>query len=169
MKLETKMRLQTKKAEIVICAINAFLIIFMIVYLIHAFYGRKEGVSSVSDDAAALTASASEVDDALTNVYVALIANTVVSLGNDKCMYFGNDGNFDGFFDESNPDVSGYSYEVVSMSDSNDEDGAVAAVNIYNGDKTKYVQYKMVYGGSSDSPELRLLYPRTGASFAIEV
>ena len=76
--------------------------------------------------------------------------------------------NFD-FFDEKEINVNGYQYEVIGVKDNADQDGAVAIVNVYNKDKTKYVQYKLVYGGTEENPELLLMYPKTGKTYEISI
>lgn len=163
------MKSKAKKFEICICVLNVILIIFMIVYLFHTFAGRKE-VSSLNGDVGENTEfSFAEADDALTNVYVTLIKGTNVSISKDKKMHFGTDGDFEGFFDEKEADVKGYHYEVIGVTDDNDQDGAVAFVNVYNKDKSKYVQYKLVYGGTSEEPELLLMYPETGKTYTLEL
>ena len=63
-------------------------------------------------------------------------------------------------------DVEGYSYEIIGITDEDEQDGAVAKVNIYNKDKSKFVQYKLLFGEKS---ELLLLYPETGKIFTIEL
>ncbi len=80
-------------------------------------------------------------------------------------MYFGNDGDYKGFFDEKNTNVNDYSYEVIGIGNNTNKDGAVANVNIYNKARTKYVQYKLVYGGTSENPKLLLMYPGTGKTY----
>ena len=52
------------------------------------------------------------------------------------------------------------------MKSLDEQDGAVAKVNIYNKDKSKFVQYKLLFGEKS---ELLLLYPETGKIFTIEL
>ena len=165
---ELKMKLKFKKFEIFICILNVILILFMFVYLFHAFIGRKEVPAS---NAASTNTefSFNEADDALTNVYVTLIKGTNVSIGKGKKLHFGTDGDFEGFFDEKEINVNGYQYEVIGVKDNADQDGAVAIVNVYNKDKTKYVQYKLVYGGTEENPELLLMYPKTGKTYEISI
>lgn len=160
---------KSKKFEIIVCIINVILIVFMIVYLFNAFVGKKDSTSSNSHGAADTDFSFEEADDALTNVYVTLIKGTNVNIGKDKHMHFGNNGDYEGFFDEKDTNVKGYSYEVIGATDNFAQDGAVASVNIYNKDRSKFVQYKLVYGGTSENPELLLMYPKTGKTYSLEL
>lgn len=104
----------------------------------------------------------------MADVYTTLIKGTNVNISNDKQMHFGTDGTFSGFFDENSTDVEGYSYEVQGITNDADQNGVVAIVNIYNQDRSQYVQYHLVYGGNSDEPELLLQYPGSGKTYALE-
>lgn len=169
MKSKSKQLTKIKQFELIVCIINVILIVFMIVYLFHAFVGKKDNTSSNSPGATDTEFSFEEADDALTNVYVTLIKGTNVNISKDKHMHFGNNGEYEGFFDENDTNVKGYSYEVIGAVDNSAQDGAVATVNIYNKDRSKFVQYKLVYGGTSKKPELLLMYPKTGKTYSLEL
>lgn len=157
-----KSKSKSKKFEIGVCILNIILIIVMIGYLFHAFAGKN--TVEVDDT----EFSFDEANDAMADVYTTLIKGTNVNISNDKQMHFGTDGTFSGFFDENSTDVEGYSYEVLGITNDVDQNGAVAIVNIYNQDRSQYVQYHLVYGGNSDEPELLLQYPGSGKTYALE-
>ena len=163
-----KSKSKSKKFEIGVCILNIILIIVMIVYLFHAFAGKKEVATSNADMVDDTEFSFDEANDAMADVYTTLIKGTNVNISNDKQMHFGTDGTFSGFFDENSTDVEGYSYEVQGITDDADQNGAVAIVNIYNQDRSQYVQYHLVYGVKSDEPELLLQYPESGKTYALE-
>lgn len=165
-----KSKSKSKKFEISVCILNIILIIVMIGYLFHAFAGKKEVATSNADTVKVddTEFSFDEANDAMADVYTTLIKGTNVNISNDKQMHFGTDGTFSGFFDENSTDVEGYSYEVWGITNDADQNGAVAIVNIYNQDRSQYVQYHLVYGGNSDEPELLLQYPGSGKTYALE-
>lgn len=156
---------RSKKFETVVCVLNIILMVFMVVYLLNAFAGKKSGSPNMEQEVSADSAMES-ANDAMVDVYTTLIKGTSVKIDNDKQMHFGVDGDFNGFFDKDNSDVEGYSYEIIGITDEDEQDGAVAKVNIYNKDKSKFVQYKLLFGEKS---ELLLLYPETGKIFTIEL
>lgn len=55
---------------------------------------------------------------------------------NNILFEFGNNGVYNGFFDNQNKNVSGYKYEIVSLGDN-------FYVNIYNKEETAAVQYRI--------------------------
>lgn len=95
--------------------------------------------------------------------YATLLQGSTVNLDDTKVMHFEIDGSFDGFFDTDNPDVKGYSYEVISLEDNSAP--YVANVNIYNKDKTSVVQYKLSFDEDSN---MQLYYPETDQNFKLE-
>lgn len=156
---------RSKKFETVVCVLNIILMIFMVVYLLNAFVGKKSSSPNMEPEVSA-DSTMDSADDAMVDVYTTLIKGTSVKIDNDKWMYFGVDGDFNGFFDKDNSDVEGYSYEIIGITDEDEQDGAVAEVHIYNIDKSKFVRYKLLFGENS---ELLLLYPETGKTFTIEI
>lgn len=156
---------RSKKFETVVCVLNIILMIFMVVYLLNAFAGKKSSSPNMEPEVSA-DFTMDSADDALVDVYTTLIKGTSVKIDNDKRMYFGVDGDFSGFFDKDNSNVEGYSYEIIGITNGDEEDGAVAEVNIYNKDRSKFVRYKLLFGENS---ELLLLYPETGKKFTIEI
>lgn len=156
---------RSKKFETVVCVLNIILMIFMVVYLLNAFVGKKSSSPNMEPEVSA-DSTMDSADDAMVDVYTTLIKGTSVKIDNDKRMYFGVDGDFNGFFDKDNSDVEGYSYEIIGITDEDEQDGAVAEVHINNIDKSKFVRYKLLFGKNS---ELLLLYPETGKTFTIEI
>lgn len=63
--------------------------------------------------------------------------------------HFGNDGKYSGFFDDSNPNVTDYTYEITT-------DAENTVLNIYNDDDTAMVSYYLVF--SDDYEEVTLIY-----------
>ena len=132
--------LESRKFKIAVGVINVCLIIGLAAYLIFSLIS-KERMSVSNQDIAAKEYSADDPDaamedaeDKMLSVYATLLQGSTVNLDDTKVMHFEIDGSFDGFFDTDNPDVKGYSYEVISLEDNSAP--YVANVNIYNKDKT---------------------------------
>lgn len=96
-----------------------------------------------------------EASGQMASVYYTLIQGSYAEMGDGTNLQFGIDGNFSGFFDTSHPDVSGYTYEVLAPSEEENAEYE-ANVNIYNADKSSYVQYKLLFDENSN---MQLYYP----------
>lgn len=167
----------SKKFKAVIGILNICLIIGLASYLIVSFVSRNSGSSTTTITAESYSvddpeSAMADAEDKMMNTYSILLGGCTAKLSDDKVMYFGVDGSFEGFFDDENPDVSGYTFEAVSLDEG--ESDYVANVNIYNKDKTSYVQYKLYFGTSeNDNAEdtessMCLFYPKTEQVIALE-
>lgn len=157
---------ERKGFKVAVGAINVCLIIGMVFYLFVVYVERNvvgnninsgttgsvEGKEYTEEDIANVMDAA---DDQLVNVYYTLIQGSYAEIGDNASMQFGIDGKFSGFFDADHPDVSGYTYEVLAPLEA-DNAGCEANVNIYNSDKSSYVQYKLLFDENSN---MQLYYP----------
>lgn len=156
--------MEKKGFKTAVCVVNVCLIFGLIFYLILVYVERNGLVNSESalsvegkeymevDAANAMDAAA----DQMVSVYYTLLQGSHADIGDDKNLQFGIDGNFSGFFDMEHPDVSGYTYEVLGLSESEEDNaGYEANVNIYNPDKSAYVQYKLLF---DDNLNMQLYY-----------
>lgn len=163
--------LESRKFKIAVGVINICLIIGLTAYLIFSLVS-KERMSALNQDIAVAAkeysaddpdAAMEDAEDKMLSVYATLLQGSTVNLDDTKVMYFEIDGSFDGFFDTDNPDVKGYSYEVISLEDNSAP--YVANVNIYNEDKTAVVQYKLSFDEDSN---MQLYYPEIDQNFKLE-
>lgn len=100
-----------------------------------------------------------EADKSMVGVYEALIRGTSFDCGNGVKFEFGFEGEYAGFFDAKNKEVTGYSYEVVVG------DGKTLNLRIYNEDKTRYVEYAMKFNADGN---ILLTYPGTDQAFLLK-
>ncbi|MBR2045001.1 MAG: hypothetical protein IJ958_02565 [Agathobacter sp.] len=100
-----------------------------------------------------------EADKSMVGVYEALIRGTSFDCGNGVKFEFGLEGEYAGFFDAKNKDVTGYSYEVATG------DEKTLKLRIYNEDKTRYVEYAMKFNSDGN---ILLTYPGTDQAFLLE-
>ena len=163
--------LESRKFRIAVGVINVCLIIGLTAYLVFSLI-NKERVSVSNQDIAVVAKEYSvdhpdtamkDAEDTMLGVYATLLQGSTVNLDDTKAMHFEIDGSYDGFFDTDNPDVKGYSYEVISLDDSSTS--YVANVNIYNEDKTSVVQYKLSF---DENQNMQLYYPETDQNFKLE-
>lgn len=170
--------LESRKFKIAVGVINICLIIGLTAYLIFSLVS-KERMSALNQDIAVVAkeysaddpdAAMEDAEDKMLSVYATLLQGSTVNLDDTKVMYFEIDGSFDGFFDTDNPDVKGYSYEVISLEDNSAP--YVANVNIYNEDKTAVVQYKLSFDEDKlsfdEDSNMQLYYPEIDQNFKLE-
>lgn len=168
--MEKNTRSKSSNEKKGLTVLKVFIIVGLVALLIAANFKRNEEIEQ--NDVAPLEYSdteqvdtMAEAEDSMSNVYAALIQNSVAKLDESKQMYFGTDKKFDGYFNEEYPEVHGYTYEVTSL-EGNDEDAQFEAnVSVYNEDKSKCVQYKLCF---SDEAALQLYCPETEVYVALE-
>ncbi|MDD3417533.1 MAG: hypothetical protein PHY47_26675 [Lachnospiraceae bacterium] len=160
--------LESKGFKNAIKIMNICLIVGLVSYLIFAIASRA-GSGNGMNNAKELSVSGkeytetevasadAEATDQMTNVYYALIQGSYAEVSEGKKLSFGPDGSFEGFFDNENPNVTGYTYEVLNPVEDCDI-SYEASINIYNADKSVYVQYKLLFDQDSN---MQLYYPES--------
>jgi len=81
-------------------------------------------------------------DNAMADVYSMLIKGTTFNVDDGIVFSFGDDGNFSGYYDEENPNVTNYKYKVIVGKDK------TYKLYIYNYDGG--VEYKMAFNSDGD-------------------
>lgn len=158
--------LESKGLRTTVIVINICLIAWLIYYLVFviaASTGLSDGINKISE----LSVSGKKYIEAETengdvvasdlrvSVYYALLQGSYAEMSENVNLSFGLNGIFEGFFDNEHPDVTGYTYEVLQPVDDCDI-SYEANVNIYNADKSIYVQYKLLFDEESN---MQLYYP----------
>lgn len=157
---------EKKEFKAAVGVVNVCLIFGLIFYLI-AVHVERNVVGNDANSAGSLSVEGKEYTDEdvanamdaaadqMVSVYYTLLQGSHAEIDDNTNLQFGIDGNFSGFFDTEHPDVSGYTYEVLGLSEE-DNAGYEANVNIYNSDKSAYVQYKLLFDKNSN---MQLYYP----------
>lgn len=156
-----------KKLKLIIGVANACLLVILLSYWLNLGSRKNEVVSTPVSKEISVEESNNKADKAMldasgsmNNVYYNLIQGTTGKL-NDYNMHFDWGGEYNGFFDSNNTNVSGYKYTVTELADgdSNRNVNYVANLNIYNKDMSVSVQYKIVFDSSASDFPILLYYP----------
>ena len=152
---------ESRQFKIIIMSINVFLIVGLVVYIVFLHTGNSIKEDGGSPDVAAhsyteeeLNAVMDQAADSMVSIYGDLIPGSEAEFSDGNIMSFGSDGSFSGYFDSENPSIEG-KYVVTAS-----EDDYLADVNIYNGESSDFVQYKLVY---DEDKHLMLYYPADNA------
>lgn len=158
--------LESKGFKTAVKVMNICLIVGLAFYLVFAIASRtglgngmnkstELSVSGKKYTEAGVKSVEGEATDQMSSVYSALIQGSHAEISDNVKLHFGTDGSFEGFFDNENPNVKGYTYEVLEPAEDCDI-SYEANVNIYNADKSIYVQYKLLFDKDSN---MQLYYP----------
>ena len=155
---------EKKNFKVAVGVVNVCLIAGLIFYLVvlvaHTgsteikkeltIVGREYTEANYTDAMEKETSSMDMVD-----IYYTLIQGSHAEIAEGVHLYFGVDGTFEGFFDNEHPNVTGYTYELLKPV-GEDGESYEADVNIYNADKSIFVQYKLMFDEDSN---MQLYYP----------
>ncbi len=155
---------EKKNVKIAVMVINLLLIVGLVFYIIfmHAGSGRSSkapGVTAEEYTEEQLNQALSQANDSMMSIYSNLIPGSSAEFSDGNTMTFGSEGSYSGYFDESNPSITG-TYVVTTSDDTN----FLANVNIYNGNSSNYVQYKLMYDENND---FMLYYPENGTKIRL--
>jgi hypothetical protein len=155
------------KFNIIVGIINVTMLVGLVACLVafkvsNGVDGKEISVNSIAYTQDEVDNAMAQAENEMTNIYSILIGGTSGDIG-EYHMSFGTDGSFDGFYDNDNCNISGYTYEILKALDDDGSD-VVANVNIYNSDSTSYVQYKLKFDENSN---LMLYYP--GSDLFVEL
>ena len=154
----------TKYFKILFMILNAAIILGLISYIL---FLRSGGLtfSKKAPDVATQTYTEEEIAQAMEragenmiSIYGNLLPGSRAEFSDGNVMQFSADGVFSGYFNSENPSIEG-TY-IVTASD----DEYLADVNIYNGESSDYVQYKLMYNENKD---FMLYYPADNAYIAL--
>lgn len=155
------------KAKLFIALVNICLFVVMIICLFNLGNKSPDTLESVASSSVSpeeeekrAEIAMNAASDNMNSVYYNLVQGTSAKL-NEYTLNFEYGGTFNGFFDDNNPDVTGYKYTVTELADgdTNSNVNAVANLNIYNRDMSVRVTYKLVFDSSSNDFPLLLYYP----------
>ena len=138
-----------KRYKYNILVANIVIAASLVVYVFASLLGvghrtNKNSFSEVVASEYTADTSVTESADGMSGIYNMLINGTHADAGNGKVFYFGTEGIYSGYFDNQRTSVSNYSYEVV------ENESGVDCVNIYNPEKTQYVQYTLGFDENSN-------------------
>lgn len=155
------LRMLDKKKEKVIAVVIAFLVVDLVVVIALSKIFLRQGKDE-SLDASAFKPAVEQMQqtgftdegttEAIYDIYALLIVGNF-KLGNDLEFNFGDDGSYNGFFDNDHRFVEGYSYQL-------ENNAGQIQVHIYNEDKSKIVTYIMTL--SEETGNIILELPETG-------
>jgi len=130
--------LENKKFIIIVLILNCIVACILVGYLVRAKISEQQTKNQVKKTANQETVSIDESEDDLTSIYMSLLQGSHFDLGDDIHLYFDENGEYSGFFDSNNPDVSGYLYSIAINNET-------VYLQIFNKDKSKVVQYEVTF------------------------
>ena len=141
--------IEGKKYKYVILAANIIIAICFVVYLVwnltgHSVDGKTDSFNNVVASEYTTETTMTDSSDGMSGISGMLISGTHADAGQGKVFYFGAEGIYSGYFDNQRTNVTDYTYEVVQNETGED------CVNIYNPEKTQYVQYKLGFDQESN-------------------
>ncbi len=152
-----------KNVKIAVMVLNLALIVGLLGYIIFLHSGSRSGAPKVTAEEYTeeeLALAMSQAEDTMVSIYSNLIPGSKAEFSDGNTMNFSSDGNYNGFFDEDNPSITG-TYVVTAS----DDDKYLADINIYNGNSSSFVQYKLMYDENKD---FMLYYPANGALISLK-
>ena len=157
---------ESKAFKVGVMVLNVLLIVALVGYIVFLHTGGlKKDTASTSPDVATktyteeeLNAAMERADENMVSIYGKLIPGSRAEFQDGNTMSFGADGKFEGYFNAENTSIEGK--YVVTASD----DDYLADVNIYNGESSDFVQYKLMY---DDNKDFMLYYPAGNAYIAL--
>ena len=157
-----------KLTKWLIC-INVIAVSVLLCLLIIMIYDKSRNRTILSDtvtnnnsqDASKEEKIDKEINDNMSILYGSLLAGWSYKIDDDTYFSFNKDGSFSGFFDKSNKNVSGYSYEIVY-----DKDNNYHLLNIYNSDLSSMVSYEISLDAHTGN--FILVYPGADSPFILD-
>ena len=151
--------------KIIVIAINAVVLLFLIIYIISRIVvptlkGSDEITSANTAEVEAANAEVENFatsDDSLSSIYNDLLAGMEFTVDDGTKFSFGAYGSYSGFFDDAHSDVRDYIYDVQTV-------GSDIMLNIYDRNKDSIVSYKMEFMTNGD---IQLNYPDNNRSFIL--
>lgn len=144
---------RSKGFGICLMIVNFTLIICLVAYIIYLHSSEKD--KKIQENApivyangytdAELQVAMEKAGDDMISIYGKLLPGSRADFSDGNVMQFLDDGVFNGYFDQDNTSITG-TYAVLASSD----DNYLADVNIYNGNSSKYVRYKLMYDDNKD-------------------
>lgn len=127
--------LENKKIVTVILVLNCIVICILAGYLVYAKIDEFRTEEQLRETIKPETISINESDGDLSSIYMSLLQGSYFDLEDNVHFNFKENGEYSGFFDSENPDVSGYLYSIDVSNDA-------VYLQIFNEDKSKVVQYE---------------------------
>ena len=118
----------------------------------------KKGTVSEGD----ISLMMADAEESLNNVYMNLLAGSRATFADGNVMVFSKNGEFSGYFNADNPNVSGYNYRVTTSADSKFQ----GVLNIFSRESSSYVKYNIVV--TSDSSDIKLFNPSDNTYITLE-
>ncbi len=120
-----------RKFLVSVIGFNLILIIALVLYVLDAFFG----ISMFSKKDEPTDDIVIEEQAELSDTYTYLVEDYQFELDDGSVFSFGLNGQYEGFFDSGNKNVTGYTYQFVK------KDG-IDYLEIYNEDKSRSVSYE---------------------------
>lgn len=141
--------LENKKFIATVLALNCIVICVLVGYLLYVktreYESEKQPTVTKSSDVVTFDQS----DKELADIYVSLLQGSHFDLEDNIHFYFNENGEYSGFFDAANPDVTGYYYYIGI-------NNGTVYLRIFNEDKSKVVQYEVSF---DDEDNIVLKHP----------
>lgn len=145
-----------RKWYLIISVIIIIILIGCLIFLRSSAAGAKaanSGSPNVSSEKLStedLSLIMADAEASLSTVYMNIISGSRATFSDGNVMMFNEDGKFSGYFDEKNPNVTGFTYKVTSPIDKKYQ----ASIYIFNLKDSSNVRYDVVV--SKETGETKL-------------